>query len=49
MYTQTIKLKDNELPAKINVETGESTKGIITNSGLKDSFSYVFDWEILKK
>jgi reverse gyrase len=23
MYTQTIKLKDNELPAKINVETGE--------------------------
>ncbi len=23
MYTQTIKLKDNELPAKVNVETGE--------------------------
>ena len=23
MYTQIIKLKDNELPAKINVETGE--------------------------
>ena len=35
--------------SNINVETGESTKGIITNSGLKDSFSYVFDWEILKK
>ena len=23
MYSQTIKLKDNELPAKVNVETGE--------------------------
>ena len=33
----------------IDAYNGTYTKGIITNSALKNSFSYVFDWQILKK
>jgi hypothetical protein len=35
--------------SNINPSTGQTTKGLITNSGLQNSFAYVFDWEILNK
>lgn len=39
----------NIYQSNVNTDTGVSTKGIITNTGLKDSFSYVFNWKILNK
>ena len=33
----------------INPSTGDATQGLVTNSSLKDSFSYIFNWEILNK
>ena len=33
----------------INKNSGNITKGLITNNGLTNSFSYVFGWEILNK
>lgn len=35
--------------SNVNQTSGDATKGVITNSSLKDSFSYIFDWEILNK
>lgn len=36
------------IQSNIDSETGSYTKGLITNQGLSNSLTYVFDWKILK-